>query len=112
VRERGSALPFAVAAIGMLLMVGSALGVCGSLFARHRGAQSAADLGALAGATALQQGGDPCQEASDIAAANQAVMIACDVNGQDVVVAVRVDGPRWLGQRGDLTAQARAGPRP
>lgn len=110
--DRGSAVPFAVAALGMLLFVGAALGVAGSMVARHRSAQAAADLGALAAAAALERGGAPCVVASRIVVANQAHLETCAVSGHDVVLRVRVDGPRWLGQRGDLTAQARAGPRP
>lgn len=108
--DRGSAVPFAVAALGMLLLVGAALGVTGAMFARHRTAQAAADLGALAAATTLQQGGDPCGAAVAIVAANAADLVSCDVAGKEAEIAVRVSGPRWLGQRGDLTARARAGP--
>lgn len=110
--DRGSAIPFAVAAIGMLLLVGATLGVTGAMFARHRTAQAAADLGALAAAGALQQGADPCGAASGLVAANAADLVSCDVSGADVVITVSVPGPGWLGQRGDLTARARAGPPP
>lgn len=110
--ERGSAVPFAVAALGMLLLVGATLGVAGAMFARHRTAQSAADLGALAAATALQRGSDACATATDIVEANRAHLVGCHVAGPDVIIAVSVEGPGWLGQRGDLTARARAGPPP
>ena len=110
--DRGSAIPFVVAALGMLLLVGSALGVVGALFERHRTAQSAADLGALAAASAVQRGDDGCAAAADIVAANGAALVACETSCDDVVLSVRVSGPRWLGQRGDLVATARAGPAP
>jgi hypothetical protein len=32
------------------------------------------------------------------------------VSARDVRVQVTVPGPHWLGQRGDLVAEARAGP--
>jgi secretion/DNA translocation related TadE-like protein len=110
--ERGSALPFAVAALGMLLLVGAVLGVAEAMVARHRTAQSAADLGALAAAGALQRGTDPCGAAADVVTANGAHLTSCTVSGPDVVLAVEVAGPGWLGARADLTARARAGPRP
>ena len=56
------------------------------------------------------QGGDACAAAADAATANGAVLSRCEVLGRDVRVRVRVTGPRWLGQRGDLSAEARAGP--
>jgi hypothetical protein len=37
-------------------------------------------------------------------------MSGCRAEGADVVLRVRVGGPRWLGSAGDLLAEARAGP--
>lgn len=108
--QRGSATLLAVSFLGVLLLVGAALGVVAAMVWSHRVAQSAADLAALAGATQLQQGADPCAGASQIAADNGADLVSCVVHGQEVMVAVTVSGPRWLGQRGDLSARARAGP--
>lgn len=108
--EQGSATPFAVAVIGLLLFLGAALGVVAAIVVTHRAAQSAADLAALAGADALQTARDPCGPARAIASRNGAVLRSCRVAGEDVTVTVRMDGPRWLGQSGDLTAIARAGP--
>lgn len=111
-RERGSASLLVAVAVSVLLVVGAALGVVAALVTGHRVAQSAADLAALAGAAALTDGSDGCRAAADVAAANAARMTGCEVAGRDVVVTVRVAGPRWLGQRGDLGARARAGPGP
>jgi secretion/DNA translocation related TadE-like protein len=108
--ERGGATVLAVTCLGLLLLVGAALGVVAAMVAAHRQAQAAADLAALAGATTIGDGGDPCAAASGVATANRATLLACTVEGSDVHVEVRVTGPRWLGQTGDLTAQARAGP--
>jgi hypothetical protein len=47
-----------------------------------------------------------------VADANAARLDSCAVAGFDVRVQVTVTGPRWLGQRHDLSAQARAGPAP
>jgi secretion/DNA translocation related TadE-like protein len=108
--ERGSAAPFAVGAIGLLLFLGAALGVVGAVFVAHRTAQSAADLAALAGADALQVSEDACAAAAAIADRNGAALESCEIAGEDITVTVRVEGPRWLGQPGDPVAKARAGP--
>jgi secretion/DNA translocation related TadE-like protein len=109
-QERGSATLFAVAMIGVLVLVGAALGVVGAMVHAHRAAQSAADLAALAAAQARGRGGDPCAAAAGVAAANAARVERCVVEGSDVRLQVTVAGPHWLGQRHDLSAQARAGP--
>jgi secretion/DNA translocation related TadE-like protein len=108
--ERGAASLFAVACLSVLLMVGAALGVVAAMVHAHRAAQSAADLAALAAAAEVADGGDACAVAGRIAAANGAGLEVCEVSGRDVLVTVTVDGPRWLGQSGDLAAAARAGP--
>jgi len=108
--ERGSATLFAVAIIGVLVLVGAALGVVGAMVHAHRVAQSAADLAALAGAQSVARGQDACAAADVIARANDAGVDQCAVDGFDVRVEVTVPGPRWLGQHHDLSAQARAGP--
>ena len=108
--ERGSVTLFALAVLGLLILVGAALGVVAAMLHAHRVAQSAADLAALAGAQALVQGGDPCPAAQTVAVANGAHLDRCTVGGADVRLQVTVAGPRWLGQRHDLVALARAGP--
>lgn len=108
--QRGSATLFAVAVIGVLVLVGAGLGVVGALVHAHRIAQSAADLSALAGAEAWGRGRDPCTASAAVASANAAVLDSCAVDGLDVRVQVTVAGPHWLGQDHDLSAQARAGP--
>ena len=106
--ERGSATLFSVAVIGVLVLVGAALGVVGAMVHAHRVAQSAADLSALAGAEAQTHGRDPCSAAAVVAGANAAALDSCVVDALDVRVQVTVTGPHWLGQRHDLSAQARA----
>ncbi|GAA1515182.1 Rv3654c family TadE-like protein [Nocardioides humi] len=113
--DRGAATVLAVALAGVLLLVGAATGLVGALLVAHRRAQAAADLSALAAATSLagrvaHPGRDPCTEATDVAAANGAALVSCRIDGREVVVEVRVTGPRWLGQDQDLVAAARAGP--
>ncbi len=108
--ERGSVSLVVVACLGVLLLIGAALGVVGALVRAHRAAQAAADLAALAAAAAAGQGGDPCSAGAVIAAANGARLLACDLDGRTARVRVEVTGPRWLGQDADLEAEARAGP--
>ena len=108
--ERGGATVFAVACLAVMLLVGAALGVVAAMVAAQRTAQSAADLAALSGAAELGRGRDPCSAVAVVAEANGASVTGCSVSGRDVVVAVEVAGPHWLGQVADLGAAARAGP--
>jgi len=108
--DRGAVTPFLVACVGLLVLLGAALGVVAALVVAHRAAQSAADLAALAGARAAADGEDGCLAAAEVAGANAATLLECAVEGADVRVTVEVAGPRWLGQEADLWAEARAGP--
>lgn len=108
--ERGAASVLVLAVTGLLVLVGAALSVVAAMVVDHRSAQSAADLAALAGAQAEAQGGSGCAVAARVAAANGAVLTACSVADREVRLRVLVEGPRWLGQEGDLEAEARAGP--
>ena len=108
--ERGAVTVLAVAILGVLVLLAAAFAVAETMVVAHRRAQSAADLAALAGASAAQQARDPCAAASQVAAANDAVVTNCSVVLRDVTVTARVRGPRWLGARADFEAQARAGP--
>ena len=128
--DRGSATLPALACLGVLVLVGAALGVVGALVTAHRSAQSAADLAALAAAAAMNgagaagvpdagigggtgagaPAGDPCAAGAAVASANGARMSDCRLEGRTAVVRVVVTGPHWLGQDADLEATARAGP--
>ena len=110
--ERGAATVLTVAMLGVLLLTGAALAVVGAIVVAHRQAEAAADLAALAGATAIadRTGADACTAASAVATANAASLRSCQVDGEEVLVQVAVSGPRWLGQDEDLRARARAGP--
>ena len=110
--ERGAATVLVLAMAGVLLLLGAALGVVAALVIAHRAAQSAADLAALAGATAVGRGDDACRAAAEVASANAARLTGCRPQGRVVEVSVTTAGPRWLGQSSDLSARARAGPAP
>jgi secretion/DNA translocation related TadE-like protein len=109
-RDRGAVTVLAVALLGVLFLLTAGLGMAEAMVVAHRRAQTAADLGALAGAHALQRGQDGCVASSVVVRANDATLDACRLEGADVLVEVTVRGPSWLGQRGSLQAQARAGP--
>jgi secretion/DNA translocation related TadE-like protein len=106
--DRGSASLWLLGvALAVLLLAGTVAMAGGLVVARHR-AQSAADLGALAGAQrAVEGAGVACPAAERIVRANGGRMVSCRVEGLDVVITVRVPGPAgW----NDGEASARAGP--
>jgi secretion/DNA translocation related TadE-like protein len=113
-RGAGTVLILGVVAAIMLLAVGiTALGAAQNA----RGtAQAAADLGALAGATALRDGFDPCGTAGAAVVRNGAQLSSCEVLGGGVVrvVATRAlasTAEAFGGALGPARASARAGPR-
>jgi secretion/DNA translocation related TadE-like protein len=108
--EQGAATVLVVALAGLLLVVGLAVLGVGAVVVAHRGAQSAADLAALAGAQAAVGGDDGCAAAGSVAAANQADLTACERLGSDVLVQVSRTVRPGFGLSLELTARARAGP--
>lgn len=74
--------------------------IANSVLDQHT-AQNAADLSAIAGATAAAQGLNACEESQKIAALNGAVLIDCTNIYEDVIAETKVDRQ---------TAKARAGP--
>ncbi len=109
--DSGVGSVFAVALLALLCFVAVvAVGISGIVLT-HRRAQSAADLAALAGANAVQLGGQACDAARAIARSNRAELVTCIVAAQSISVQVHVDAPPGLA-RFDLgtTARARAGP--
>lgn len=110
--ERGSGTVLALGIIGVLLAI--AVAVSGLIQAQAAAgrARAAADLSALAGATALNSvlaPADPCPTAGRVAQANGAALESCVVDGEDVVVTVSVH-TTVLGVPRQAQAAARAGP--
>jgi secretion/DNA translocation related TadE-like protein len=99
----------ALSMTGVLLFVTVAVSGVVAVVGRHRVAQSAADLSALAGAAALQKGGNACLSAAALARRNRAQLTGCRVSGWNVEVTVRSEGEVW-GMNQALTARGRAGP--
>jgi secretion/DNA translocation related TadE-like protein len=103
------AMPF----LGILLLVTVLLSFQGGVLVAQRRAQAAADLAALAGASAARSGDDACATAAAVAASNAAELSGCRLGGpgaQEVLVTVTRDGPSVLGHEVTVHASARGGP--
>lgn len=87
-----------IAAFVVLTLVGVTAGV---RVVQARQAAVAADLSAVAGAVAAQEGDDACEAAGKIAQANHAHLVNCELDGEDVQVSV---------ERKERKATSRAGP--
>ena len=108
--EVGAATVLVLSMAGVLMFVLIGLSAAAGLVTAQRRAQAAADLAALAGATAVPRGADGCAEASRVSMANGAALAACSVVAREVWVQVTVPGPSWPGRRVRVSAEARAGP--
>jgi|GEM_PF-1809148 len=116
-QDRGSVTPIMIAAMVLLLLLGT-VGLAVAQFADVRArSSSVADLAALAGAQAWLTG-DQCSRAAELARASDAQLQSCVVDAEDVLVAVAVPPPGVIqraasaaGQRAPaIVAVARAGP--
>lgn len=113
--QRGSATIVMTALMAAVVMFsGAAMLIAGFQVAQHR-ARAAADLSALSGAAAFQQGSDGCGQARRTATGNGARLTACDHVGDEVdfVVTVRVSVTvltRIPGLPRSVTAEAHAEP--
>ena len=110
--QRGSAAVLGTVLVAVLMMVAVLVAAVGGAVADSRRAASAADLAALAGASALQAGKDGCAAARSNARRNGARVSFCRVDGQDVTVHTERSTQRVLGRRFTVRAVARAGPDP
>ncbi|MFC5139566.1 Rv3654c family TadE-like protein [Actinomycetospora rhizophila] len=111
VGDAGSATVLAAAAVGVLVcLLGLGLQLGAATLARHR-AEAAADLAALAGAREAVRGADvACARAGEIAAGNDARLVACAVEGWTVRVITAAPCRCLPSVSGDATGRARAGP--
>lgn len=108
--EGGAATVLVLAMAGVLMFVLVGLSAASGLVTAQRRAQAAADLVALAGASAIADGADGCAAAARISAANGAALDTCSTAAREVRVEVSVPGPQWPGRRVRVSAEARAGP--
>ena len=105
--DRGSGTVLLLALMAAVLVVAALLGLLATAQLARGRAQSAADLGALAGAAALRHGtGEACAVAGEVVRRNGARLSDCADDGSGVV-RVRVVVRAGVG---DATAAARAGP--
>ncbi len=117
--DTGAGTVLALAIIAFCLVAGVVGVGLGELAAARAHLASAADLAALAAAShSLDGSRSACEAASGAAKRNGAALLRCQVQGSDVVVAVRAPAPRIVAamarmanaQAPTLQAQARAGP--
>jgi secretion/DNA translocation related TadE-like protein len=108
--ERGLAAPVVVALTGLLLVLTGVGAGCGRLLVDQRRAAAAADLAALAGASALQWGREPCTEAREAALRNGASLLGCRQDGPKVRVTAGVRSPLTPAWTVTVRADALAGP--
>lgn len=112
--DLGSASLLAALWVSVLAMLAAAGLVVTSVLAVHGRVSTAADLGALAGASASLEGEDAaCGRADLIVRANGAVLAACRLERTEVWVLVRAPAPAavaWLlpGERPQLSSRAHA----
>ena len=109
-RDRGSATIWVLVTGIVFVIIATAVVLVGSATtARHR-ARSAADLAAIGAALRAFEGeAVACARAGELSARNGARLVACRVDGLDVIVTVEVV-PAGLGGIGTARVSARAGP--
>ncbi|WP_433389296.1 Rv3654c family TadE-like protein [Micromonospora sp. KLBMP9576] len=109
--ERGGATVCLLAVGLVFVVVGSFGAAVGAARVARQQARVAADLGALAGAgRGLWGEAAACGRAADIAAANGGRLLACRLDGLDVLVTVEVAVNPLPRVARVATASARAGP--
>lgn len=112
--ELGSATLLSALWIVVLVLLAAAGIVLATAFSARSRADAAADLGALAGASAVLEGPEAvCTRARHVVAANGAALVSCVVRGAQVRVEVTAPAPRsaeWLlpGRGSQMRARAHA----
>ncbi len=118
--ERGSGSVLVLAAVSVVWLLATLLGLLGPVIAARHRAEAAADLAALAAAQYLMDpvsaasGSDPgaCARAQRVAEVNGAGVQSCTANGMNVKVLTYIPLSGVLTVLGPATATARAGPAP
>ena len=108
--QRGSATVLALGLVGVLAFATVLVAAFGGVVVDQRRVASAADLAALAGAGALQDGADPCAAARSSADRNGARLGWCSVDGEVVTVRVLREAGPVLGRTLEVSSRSRAGP--
>ena len=107
--QRGLAAPVVLALTALLTFITLLGAVAGRVFVDQRRAAAAADLAALSGATAVQQGRAGCAAAAGTARANGARLVGCHQLGADIDLTVAI-AVRLVGRSTEVHATAHAGP--
>jgi secretion/DNA translocation related TadE-like protein len=115
--DRGAAMVLALALLPLILLAAFVALALGQQAVARQQAAAAADITALG---AAQTDGDPCTVAQQLAGANHVSLVACAVDGTDMVVRVSRPAPplvvRLFAMVGtpapDVVGVARAGPPP
>ena len=108
--ERGSVAVLGTVFIALLAVVTVFVAAVVGVVVDQRRVESAVDLAALAGASALQTGRDPCAAARSMAQRNGASVVGCRVAGDVVSLRATVAARLVLGRTVRVSAEARAGP--
>lgn len=109
--DRGGATVLACVALAGLIVVTLLIGQLGAVVIVRHQVQSAADLGALAGAGALDQGADAgCAAAGELVRRTKFQMEGCVVTDWDAAITVIGKVPIGLFGERTVRAVARAGP--
>ncbi len=108
--DGGATVTACLALVALLLVTVMIVQIAAVVCARHR-AQSAADLGALAAASALDSGVEAaCDRAESVVRSRRMRMVRCSALDWDVTVTVDFEAsPAFVGGR-SVVAIARAGP--
>lgn len=108
--EAGSITVFAIIMIAVLGAVAVGVSIVGGLVISQRRTAAAADLAALAGASAMQNDADGCASARQVARWNGAAVRSCEIRGDVVTLWVEREVHAGFGHTITVSAQARAGP--
>lgn len=103
-RDQGYAAVILTVLMALAVVMCAAVAFLGGIAAARVRATTAADLASLAAARHVD-----CLAAGPVASTNEAELISCEVQGQDVVVTVRVP-VRIPGGKRYVIAGSRAGP--
>lgn len=100
--EEGSASVVAAGIITAVVALAITVIAIGARAADQHRVRTAADLAAVAGATALYTGGNACTVAEETARMNAAAVRSCVIEGGDVTVEVRIAGAQATAKAGPI----------
>ena len=108
--ESGSATVLGLVTVALLTTAALVAAAVAGVLVGHRRVAAAADLAALAGATAVQEGRAACAAAARVAVANGARLGGCQVSGEIVTVEAVADVRSGLWPAVRVSSRSRAGP--